>query len=120
LRFVGIADDPGDTGENGKVFRGALGVASGNDHAGAWISGVDFADGVAGLSVGGGGDGASIENNDVRRRAIERDAAALVPQLALDSGAVGLCGATAELFDVESGHVMRPKGTFKHRSVVRE
>ena len=120
MRFVGIADDEGNSGETGDLLRGALRVTTGDNDASGRIRRVDFADGVAGLSVGGGGDGASIENNDVRRRAIERDAAALIPQLALDGGAVGLCGATAELFDVESGHVMPPKGIFKHRSVVRE
>jgi len=117
---VGIADDEGNSGETGDLLRGALSVTTSDNDASGRIRRVDFADGVAGLSVGGGGDGASIENNDVRRRAIERDGAALVPQLALDGGAVGLCGATAELFDVENGHVMRLKGIFKHRSVVRE
>ena len=107
MRFVGIADDEGNSGETGDLLRGALRVTTGDNDASGRIRRVDFADGVAGLSVCGGGDGASIENNDVRRRAIERDGAALIPQLALDGGAVGLCGATAELFDVESSHVMR-------------
>ncbi len=104
---MGIAHDQGNAGETGDFFRGALGVATGDNDASGRIHRVNLADGVASLSVGGGGDGAGIENDDVGRRAIGRDGAALVAQLALDGGAIGLCGAAAELFDVKGGHVVR-------------
>jgi len=101
---VRIADDPGDTGENGKVFRGALGVASGNDHAGAWISGVDFADGVAGLSVSGGSDRAGVHDDEIGGGGFGDRGAAAREQLTLDGGAVGLSGTAAELLNKESRH----------------
>lgn len=33
MGFVGIADDVRDPGKRGEVFRGALGIAAGNDNA---------------------------------------------------------------------------------------
>ena len=120
MRFVGIADDEGNSGETGDVLRGALSVTTGDNDASGRIRRVDFANGVAGLSVGGGSDGAGIQDNDVGRRAIGRGGTTLVAQLALDGGAVGLRGAAAKLFDIESGHVVRLKRIFKHRSVVGE
>jgi len=60
LRFVGIADDVEDAGEGGEFFRGALGVAAGNDDSRGGIGGVEFADGIAGLGIGSGGDGAGV------------------------------------------------------------
>ena len=46
LGFVGVADDEGDAGEGGEFFRGALGVASGDN---------DFAGGVGGVLFYGEG-----------------------------------------------------------------
>ena len=121
LRFVGIANDEGNACETSNVFRGALGVTTGDNDARGRIRRVHLADGVAGLSVGGGSDGARVENNDVGRGAIGRGGAALVAQLALDGGAVGLRGAAAKLFDVEGGHVERRlEGIFKHRWMARD
>ena len=60
LGFVGIAYYEGDAGEGGQFFRGALGVAAGDDNLGGGICGVEFADGVAGLGVSGGGYGAGV------------------------------------------------------------
>ena len=113
---MGIADDDGNAIQTGDVFRSALGVTSGNNNAGGRIRRVNLADGIAGLSVGGGRDGAGIEDDDVGRRAIGRDGAALIAQLALNGGAIGLRGAAAELFNVEGGHILwRLEGIFKHR-----
>ena len=103
---MGIAHDEGNAGEMGDLFRGALRVTTGNDDARGRIRRVNLADGIAGLRVGGGRDGTGVKNDDVGRRAIGRDGAAVVAQLALDGGAIGLCGAAAELFDVEGGHVV--------------
>ena len=109
LWFVGIADDAGNAGETSNVLRGALRITTSDNDARGRIGRVDLADGVAGLRVGCGSDGASIENDHVGRRAIGRGGAALVAQLALDGGAIGLRGATAKLFDIEGAHVVRLK-----------
>ena len=66
---------------------------------------MNFADSVAGLSVSGGGDGTSIQDDDVGALRGCRSAAA-VEELAFDGGTIGLGGAAAELFDVEGGHCM--------------
>ena len=104
LRFVGIANDEGDARKGGDFFGGALGVAAGDENFCGGILRVDFADGVASLCVCGGGDGAGVDDDEfgvLRRRC---SGAAAVEELALDGGAVGLCGAAAELFDVERRH----------------
>ena len=62
---------------------------------------MDFADGVAGLCVGSGSNGAGIQHNEFGRRAIGRGGTALFTQLVLDGGSVGLRGAAAKLFDVK-------------------
>ena len=49
----------------------------------AGFAGVDFADGVAGLGIGGSGDGARVHHNDVRGGAVGCGEAAAVAQLAL-------------------------------------
>jgi hypothetical protein len=102
---VGIADDPGNARECGEFFGSALGVAAGDDKAGGGILGVNLANGVAGLSVGGGGYRAGIEDDDGGRGGIGDRTASTIEELALDSGAVGLGGTAAELLDVEGRHL---------------
>ena len=101
---MGIADDVGDAGESEKFFRGALGVAAGDDDFGGGILGVNFADSVAGLGVSGGSYGAGIEDYHVGGVCRIGEGAATIEELTFDGGTVGLGGAAAELFDVEGGH----------------
>jgi hypothetical protein len=65
---------------------------------------VDFADGLAGLGIGGGGYRARVQDNDICGWEIYRGGAAAIEELAFQGGAVGLRGAAAELLDVEGGH----------------
>ena len=51
LWFMGIADDKGDAGETGNLFRGTLRVTAGDNDVGTRIQRVDLADGVARLRV---------------------------------------------------------------------
>ena len=104
LGFVGIADDERDTGEGRKFFGGALGVTTGDKDFGGRILRVDFANGIAGLCVGGGSDGAGVDDDELGVLRRSRGGAAAIKELAFDGGAVGLSGATAELFDVEGRH----------------
>ena len=110
MGLVGIADYEGDAGQGSDFFRGALGVAAGDDDAGCGICGMEFADGVAGLGVRGGGDGAGVEDHEVGGVGIRSNGVALIAQLALDGSAVCLRGATAELLDKEGAHPI-PQGT---------
>src|SRR6266403_2097294 len=82
----------------------ALGVKTGYEDARCRIGSVDFANGVAGLRVSGGGDGAGVENHDVGQRRIGRERAALFAQLAFDGRAIRLGGAAAELLDKKGAH----------------
>ena len=75
---------------------------------------MNFADCVAGLGIGGGGYRAGIKDYDVGRRRVEGKRAALFAELPLDGRTVGLCGATAELFDKEGAHRGGAKVLFKH------
>ena len=98
--LVRIADYLGDAGKRGDFFRGALRVAAGDHDLRIGILAMDAADGGAGILIGGGGDGAGIEHDSsasVARRAFESP----LFELALDSGAVGLGGAAAEILDVK-------------------
>jgi len=84
LGLMRIADNPGDAGERGELFGGALGVAAGDDDAGGGVCGVKLSDGVAGLRVGGGGDRAGVHDNEVSGRGFGCGGATAIEQLALD------------------------------------
>ena len=102
--FVRVADDKRNTGESSEFFGGALGITAGDEDFGRGILRVYFPDGVSGLSVGCSGDGASVDDDKFRAVWRRNRGATAVEQLALDSGAVGLGGAAAELFEVKGGH----------------
>ena len=104
LRFVRVPDNEGDTGESGDFFGSALGVAAGDEDARGRIGRVDFADGVAGLDIGGGSDCACVDNHDVGRGSIWSGSAALFAELALNCRAISLGGPATELFDVKGAH----------------
>ena len=107
LGFVGIADNESDAGKGCKFFGGALGVTAGDENLGGGILRVDFANGIAGLRVSGGSDGTGVDDDELGGLRRGRGCAATAEELALDGSAVGLRGATAELFDVEGGHGAR-------------
>src|ERR1700751_2825900 len=104
LGLMGVADDEGNAGESCNFFWGALGITAGYQDACGGIGEVEFADGVAGLGVSRGGDGAGVKNDDVGCGRIGRKNAALFEQLPLDGRAVGLSGAASELLDKECAH----------------
>jgi hypothetical protein len=71
------------------------------------VLGVDFADGVAGLGVGGGRYCAGVQDYYGGGGGIWSGGEAAIEELALEGGAVGLGGAAAELLDVEGSHFIR-------------
>ena len=104
LGFAGIADDPGDAGEDGEFLGSTLGVAASDDHARGGIGGVKFANGVASLGVSGRSYGAGVDDDDVGIGGFVRGNVATVEELAFEGGTISLRGAAAELFYVEGGH----------------
>ena len=101
--FVGVANYGGYAGECGDFMGSALGITSGDDDFGVWILPLDAADGGAGILIGGGGDGAGVQQNQVGLRGGSVSEAASF-ELALEGGAIGLGGAAAKVFDVVGGH----------------
>ena len=62
---MGVTYDEGDAREEGEFFGGTLGVTSGDQNFCGWILGMNFANGVARLSVGGGGDRAGVDDDEL-------------------------------------------------------
>ena len=102
---MGITDDEGDAREGSELFGGALSIAAGDKNLRGGIVRVNLADGFASLRVRGGCDRASVDDDEFGVMCAGGRGAAAVKKLTFDSGTVGLCGATTELFDVESGHM---------------
>ena len=105
LRLVGIADDPGDAGECGQFFGSALGITTSDDNADGGFGGVKLSNGVPGLSVGGGRDGAGVHDDDVGGCGRVGGGTTAIEQLALEGRAIGLRGAATELLDEEARHL---------------
>src|ERR1700691_2378814 len=103
--FVRVANDGADAGECGDFFRSTLGVASGDDDFCRWILAADAADGSSGILIGGSGDGASVEQDEVGVRGGSAGQAASL-ELAFQGGAVGLGGAASEIYDVKGSHAI--------------
>lgn len=101
---MGVADNERDAGKCGKLFRSALSITAGDENFRRGILRVDFANGVTGLSIGGGSNSASVDDDEFGVPGRGRGRAAAVEELTLDGGAVGLRGAAAKLLDVEGGH----------------
>lgn len=99
-----IPDDPFDAVEARQLFGSALGVTAGDEDASAAICGVNVADGIASLSVGGCGHGACIEYDDIGIAMGWGAREATIEELMFDGRRVRMSGATPEIFDGESGH----------------
>jgi hypothetical protein len=105
LGLVGIAYDPGHSGESGQFFGSALGITTSDDNADGGVGGMKLSNGIASLSVGRGRDGAGIDDYDVGCGGRAGGGAATVEQLALEGSAIGLRGAATELLDEEARHL---------------
>lgn len=102
-----VADDVGYAGKSGKLFGGALGVATGDNEASCGVLRVKLADGVASLGIGSGGYGTRVENDEGSGERVGSRGATEVEKLAFEGGAIGLSGAATELLDEEGGHVSK-------------
>jgi len=112
--FVRVAHNAGYAGQGRDLFRGTLGVASGDDNLRVGILALDAADSGAGILVGGGRHRTGVEDDHVGIRGRGATQAALL-ELALQGSAIRLGGATAEILHVESGHVVH--GNAFHRDL---
>jgi hypothetical protein len=65
---------------------------------------MDAADGGAGVMIGRGGDGASVEHHQFRLGGCQGARQALFQEIALHGGAIGLGGSASEVFYKEGAH----------------
>ncbi len=64
-QFLGVADDAGDAGQGGPAGGGDLRGTAGYDDFGAGVFALGAADGLAGLALGLGSDGAGVDYHGV-------------------------------------------------------
>src|SRR5579864_1608181 len=124
--FMGVADDLRDTGESGDLVRRTLRITSCNDDLCLRVFAMGPADGGPGVLVRHGGNGTSIQDDNVR---IPTGGGALQTaffELSLDCGAICLSGATPKILYVISRHhtivaalfrVARAVAPFEHEIV---
>ena len=101
--LVRIPYYPGHARKLGHFFGGTLSVAAGDNHTRGMILRADFSDGVSGLRVRSGGNGAGVYDHDIGRP-FGRSGVAALQQLHFKRGAIGLRGATSKLLNVKSRH----------------
>ena len=104
LVLVRVADDATDLRQCGDFLRGALGVTSSYYDLAFGIVTTNAADRGAGVPVGFAGYGTGINHNNVGFSGMDGRAQALVDELALDDGAIGLGGAASEILYVKAPH----------------
>ena len=101
--LVRIPYYPGHARKLGHFFGGTLGVAASDNYPRGMILRADFSDGVSGLRVRSGGNGAGVYDHDIGC-AFGRSGVAALQQLHFKRGAIGLRGATSKLLNVKSRH----------------
>jgi hypothetical protein len=101
---MGISYDGAYARQRGDFPRRALRVTAGYQNPAGGVLPVDAADGGAYVLVGRRGHGAGIQNHDFGLLWRARRREAVLPQLALQNGAIGLSGAATEVLNIESAH----------------
>jgi hypothetical protein len=102
--FLRVADDVADPRQCGDFLRGTLGVTSGYYDLAFGIAATNAADRGAGVPVRFGSYGTGINHNNVGFSGMDGRAQALVDELALDDGTIGLGGAASEILHVKALH----------------
>lgn len=103
---MGIAHDDVHAGQRSDFLGGALGVTSGHDDPGIGILAAHSADRSTGILIRRGGHSAGVQDN---HRGVSGGRSAnqsLLFELTFQSGAIGLSGATSEVFYKESSHTL--------------
>ena len=94
--LVRIADDQSHAGQSGDFLRRALRVAAGDDDARLGLRAMDAADGLAKLVVGGRGDGAGVQDDEVGVGKIVGGAETARSEPGFEGGPIGLRSAASE------------------------
>jgi hypothetical protein len=105
LALVGIPNNPLDAWEGGQFLGSALRIAACYENAAPWIQAVRMTHGLPDIVIGRRGDGASVENDEIRRGNIRHAGETPDGKLRFERGAIGLRGAAAEILHKEAGHL---------------
>ena len=104
--LVRISDDEIYARQRSDFFRSTLRVAAGDDDSGIGILPAHSSNGGSRILIRSRGHGAGVKNDERGIGGIRRARQSALGELALESGAIRLGGATAEVFDEESGHTL--------------
>ncbi len=102
--FVRVTHDPSDAFQTSNLLRSALRVAACHQDAALGIAAMDAAHELADFRVSRGRDGAGVEDGDLALLNRADFSEPGLEQLLLQSGAIGLAGAAAEIENVKSSH----------------
>ena len=102
--FVGVADDETDAGQRRNLFGRALRIATRHHDSRPRILSPDAPDGGARILIRACGHGASVHHDDGSLRWSRGACHPALLELAFESGAVSLSGATAEILYIVSRH----------------
>src|SRR5260370_11448900 len=100
--FVRVADHPGHSGQGSNFFRSALGVAAGDQNFRVRVSAMYAANRGTRVLIGGSGDGAGIQYNQISVSGRTGVVQTSVGKFALDGGAICLRGATGKILQQEA------------------
>jgi hypothetical protein len=93
-----VPDDPSHAGESGDFFRRALCVAACDDDARIGLRAMDATDGLAKLVVGGRGDGAGVQYNEIGIGYFVRCMESARGKAGFERGSIGLGSAASKRF----------------------
>lgn len=102
--LMGISDYSCNAGQSGNFLRRSLRVTPGHHDPAVGIRALNSANSRARVLVGCGGDGAGIQNDDIRLLQSSCCFQSTFAELALYSSAVGLRRSTAKILYVKARH----------------
>ena len=102
--LMGVADDLSHTRQGREFFGRTLGIASGDDNLRLGIFSVHASNRGSSVLVGGSGDGAGVQYDNVRCREVADAFQTAFLELTFDGGTVGLGGATTKILYVKTSH----------------
>ena len=104
--LVRVPDNPLDAGERGKFLRGALRIAARHQYAAPGIFASRAAHSLPHIVIGRRGDGAGIENYEVRHAKFRRGFKTAGDQLRFERCSICLRRAAAEVLDEKSRQLL--------------
>ena len=105
LRLMGIADDPRHAWNRRDLFGRSLRVTTRDENAGGRVLAMYAADRAPRVFIGGGGDGAGVQHNQIGGGSVGGSQVSASRKLRFERGAIGLRGPASEILDEKSGQI---------------